>query len=211
MNDKQKILEYLKIRKIENCIHFTNVKNLPSIFREGILSREDMDIWDMAYEKNDVWRWDNLENAISVSVSCANYKMFYKLRQEKRSENWAVLVLDAYKVLQLDCAFCYTNAANNLVSSTSLEERKSFEAFKEMFSENVNGNNRCDLNLYDNETTDPQAEILVFDSIPKEAIEFVFFENQIAMEEYSEVIAESNALCACDRAYFFPRRDYSFW
>ena len=79
MNDKKQILISAKKRGIEHCVHFTNVLNLPSILSYGLLSKADLEYNWIDYNYNDDLRLDDLEEAISVSITSPNYKMFYQL------------------------------------------------------------------------------------------------------------------------------------
>lgn len=211
MIDKNKILTFAENRGIEHCIHFTNVLNLPSILSYGLLSKSDLEYNWIDYNYNDDLRLDDLENSISVSITSPNYKMFYQLRCNNPSKRWAVLVLDAMEILNLDCAFCYTNAANISVSSIPLTERKTYISFKSMFEEREGQATRAMMKLSSNEPTDPQAEILVFDSIPTSAIQFVLFNDYNIMEQYTPLLNDVNIPFTHDLGYFYPRRDYAFW
>ena len=211
MNDKKQILIAAKDRDIKHCVHFTNVINLPSILTHGLLSIADLEEAEVDYNFNDNLRLDNLEDSISVSISSPNYKMFYQLRNDNPSDNWVVLILDSAKILNLDCAFCYTNAANINVSSIPLVERKTYSAFQTLFAEKQDHATRKEMGLSPNEPTDPQAEILVFNPIPVSAIKMAYFNNVQVMEQYSTLLDIANIPFACNSKYYYPRHDYSFW
>lgn len=53
----------------------------------------------------------SLHRLLSLIIRC-----FIKL-DVKKEANWAVIILDVEKVLNLECAFCYTNAANSEITS----------------------------------------------------------------------------------------------
>lgn len=55
-----------------------------------------------------------------------------------------------------------------------------------MFSENNHYFTREQLKLSDNETTDPQAEILLFEEISYKSIKFVYFESEDVYNEYKD-------------------------
>ena len=211
MNDKRQILITAKERDIKHCVHFTNVLNLPSILTYGLLSIADLEEARVNYYYNDNLRLDNLEHSISVSISSPNYKMFYQLRNDNPSDNWVVLILDSTKILYLDCAFCYTNAANINVSSIPLAERKTYNAFQTLFAEKQNHATRQEMALSLDEPTDPQAEILVFNPIPVSAIKMAYFNNVQVMEQYSTLLDNADIPFACDSKYYYARHDYPFW
>lgn len=211
MNNKEQILAFAKERGIEHFIHFTNVLNLPSILSQGLLPRSTLDYNLCDYIHNDDLRLDGLEESISVSITSPNYKMFYKLRCDNPSQNWVVLVLDATQILNLDCAFCYTNAAHSSVSSISLSERRKYSTFKTLFNEKQDKPSRSEMGLCSYEPTDPQAEILVFNSIPISAIEFVFFNDGNIMEQYAPLLNNANIAFKREEGYYYPRHDFRFW
>ena len=211
MTDNEKIIHSARLRGIEYFVHFTNVTNLPNILTYGLLTKDTLDYNWIDYDFNDDLRLDDISNSISLSITSPNYKMFYKLRCENPSKKWVVLILNAYEILKLDCAFCHTNAANSSISNTSIDSRKTYTSFKNMFSERPGQLLREQLDLYDNETTDPQAEILVLDNIPSSAIQFAVFNNYIIKNQYENLFIDTNISYAADSGYFAPRRDYSFW
>lgn len=97
--NNQSIIQYAKSRHIEDCVHFTNVLNLKSIINYGLLPKSTLKEESMNFQENDVYRYDGFENATSLSITFPNYKMFYSIRTQDTSKNWAVLVIDAYSVL----------------------------------------------------------------------------------------------------------------
>lgn len=211
MTDKSKIMISVQERKIEHFIHFTNVLNLPSILSNGLLSKDILDYNWIEYNYNDDLRLDELSDSISLSISSPNYKMFYQLRCNNPSRNWVVLVLDAQQILDLNCAFCFTNAANSFVSRIPLKDRMTFDAFNSMFAERDNQVSRAQLKLSSFEPTDPQAEILVFDSIPTSAIQFALFNEYEIMNQYAPLLNINKIPYTRDLGYYYPRHDYSFW
>ena len=184
---KRKIVEAARTRRIEYLCHFTRKENLSSIQKYGLLSRQKLENAAMSFQSNDDQRFDGYRNSVSLSVTFPNYKMFWSLRQKNKSTQWAVILLDACKVLQYcECAFQRTNAASNKVRHVPIESRKTFESFDDMFYDE---NTRRARNLRDNETTDPQAEILCFDGIPPEFIKDIKYSGE----------------------YLDPRHDWSYW
>lgn len=208
---KREILLATQERNIKRLVHFTNVVNLSNIVKYGLLPISELDENEIEYDYNDELRLDNNPNSISISITSPNYKMFYKIRCEKDETNWAVIILDAEKVLNLDCAFCYTNAASSEITSTPLKDLKTLDAFEEMFSEYSGKPSRRTLGLHEYDTTDPQAEILVFDKIPVFAIKCVVFEDFITMNKFSNDLRQLGIRCIVDEDFFAPRRDYTYW
>lgn len=198
-------------RGIDSFIHFTNVMNLPSILQYGILPKKFLNDKLIEYSENDVLRLDGYTDATSISVTSPNYKMFYKYRRQNPSKRWAVLVMDAMCVIPLECAYCYTNAANQVITSIPIKNLMTVEAFDKMFAETNAQYSRKRMNLSENEPTDPQAEILVFDEITPKAIKYIFFDDYNTMVQYIPLLDSKNIVYSCDIGVFMPRHDYSFW
>ena len=199
--------EILK-RKLNLMVHFTNTENLENICKYGLLTRKELNDLDIEYEYNDQFRIDDLEDSISLSITFPNYKMFYSLRCNDRKKRWAVIELDLWSVLQLNCLYCFTNAASNEERYISLEDRKTDESFCFMFSEIEGRNTRDEMNLFDNETTNPQAEVLVLESIPVEYITRIVFDSQETLKEYKDILDNCDIYGEVDSSLFAPRHDY---
>ena len=206
-----KLINMCKERGIEELVHFTNVTNLPSILDQGLLSREYLDYYFIDYSYNDSYRMDSVKNSVSLSVTSPNYKMFYKLRCANPNTHWAIILLNAIDVLKLDCAFCYTNAANSYITNIPIDDRKTTRAFESMFMDELFGNKRSDIGLELYETTDPQAEILVMETIPVSAIDFIVFDSYGILNQYKPIIEARGISCSVDLGYYRPRRDYEYW
>jgi len=201
---ENEFVKFAKSRGIEFFVHFTRIENLHGIAEHGLLTRQNLDKMSVDYSYNDSQRLDNLTNSLSLSVTFPNYKMFYKYSQA--SSNWAVILLDAEKILSdFPCAFNYTNAANSDIKNKSKEERMTLDAFKGMFYEGV----RTARQLSKNEPTDPQAEILCFSDIPTNYFKAVVFKNSWKADEYRQIFP--NVPCNVDSDYFAPRHDWAYW
>ena len=177
MNDiREAIASKALERGVCNLVHFTRQENLESIKAYGLIPRQELENSSAPFIFNDRNRIDGFPNSISLSVTSPNYKMFYSYRQRDTSTRWAVIFLNANKVLRnCDCAFNYTNAANNAVTRKPIESRKNLAAFESMF---YDARTRKARGLKDNESTDPQAEILCFDPIPPDFLEDIVFSGE---------------------------------
>ncbi len=204
-------LQRAQERDIQYLVHFTRLENLQEIARRGLISRKNLDAANANYIYNDKQRMDNLRDTISLSVTFPNYRMFYKYKKSAPDANWAMILLDAEKVLaELDCAFNFANASSNSVKSIPIARRMTLDAFDKMFYE-PEKDSRFNRNLRDNEPTDPQAEILCFDKIPVDFFSKIVFENNSALQVASEIFNGKNVPCAVENNYFAPRHDYRFW
>ena len=71
----------LQNRGVKHLYHFTNIDNLSSILRHGILSVNKLRSNGIKYFYNDPNRYDGNPDAISISISFPNSKLFYKFRK----------------------------------------------------------------------------------------------------------------------------------
>ena len=212
-------------RGITILCHFTRIENLQSILREGLQGRSLLEPRGQQFLFNDEDRADQHPEAICLSISFPNYKMFWGIRKRKKKikdSQWVVLLLDAKVLWELDCAFCRTNAASGtikpLLSKEQIDDQKKPEALKGMFAEDYCDSirkiqiRRQNLQIPDNYTTDPQAEILVFDQISTKYIKEVHFHSEIAREEcfFNKQEVYSQTFCSSEE-YFQPRHDWRFW
>ncbi len=167
---KSKVVTPLSIindRGINYFVHYTRIDNLESIIKNGLCSVEYMEKHGIPYIPNDIQRLDGRRDAISLSVSFPNYKNFYKARQNADSD-WCVIRLDPRKVVELECAYFCTNAANSNWRIIDWSRLNNAECFELMFHEN-----RRSPQIPKRYTTDPQAEIMVKDRIPGDFIDSV--------------------------------------
>ena len=105
-------------------------------------------------------------------------------------------------------------------SVTSLTQRRTPNALRGMFVEdcaNRQGSriSRRDLEIPDNYPTNPQAEVLVFDSIPTQYIKKVHFWAVPALRGWSSsnpvIYSQDSQKFSTTRQYFRPRSDHKSW
>jgi hypothetical protein len=135
--------------------------------------------------------------------------MFYE-RRKNLGGAWAVIRLRAAILWKLDCAFCRTNAASKLIHHIDINKRKSVAALKAMFGDLPKGL-RGKLYLPDRYTTDPQAEVLVLETIPTRYIESVYFESSPPTRGWKRKGGGHVIYTKVDRRVFEPRIDYEYW
>lgn len=70
--------DLLKQFGITNLCHFTNIKNLESILMNGIMPISKLIESDIKFYNSDKNRFDQKENAISLSFQNPNVKMLYQ-------------------------------------------------------------------------------------------------------------------------------------
>lgn len=206
------IQEFCAKRGIENLVHFTRMENLSMILQKGLMSRKELSGLPAAERPifNDHERLDGHTEAVCLSISFTNYQMFYKYNQNNPSA-WCVLLLNPSILWDLDCAFCQANASSSAISRTPIEERKSYNSLVQMFSnvENVPRDNSAIPAYY---PTNPQAEVLVFDTIPINYIRGVHFKSIAAMQNWQKSSHQPNCLSMeASSIYFTYRQDFREW
>lgn len=223
---REEIEKIIQDRGIKKLYHFTQAKNLNSIFERGIMSRNTIYNLRIDAAVNDNERWDRHTDAISVSISGPNYQMLYALKKGKQNrgetcpgDTFVLLELDPSLLYELDCAFYPTNAASNRVRHASKTEFQGAQALENMFADGVlcpaGTYSRAKWNLDSCETSDPQAEVLVFETIPARYIKCVLFETEEMDYEYSRWVTNRSHIPFKNLLYddmpFKPRRDFSDW
>ena len=212
--NKEIIKQEIKKRGIRHLYHFTRASNLESILNYGILPRTTLDNYSLQYEYNDAERFDRCTNAVCTSIEFPNYKMFWSLRKNT-SADWVVLELDAKILYELDCAFCWENASKSDISRIRIEERKSCAAFKGLFDNRV-GRPQRDPRLNDSDPTNPQAEVLVFSSIPVDYITNIYFNDENTKNNYINHVnilstMAEREMVRVSTSVFKYRVDYENW
>ena len=174
------IKSFLQERGISELVHFTNIKNIDSIKKYGLLSINKMNEMGIKYYANDKSRYDGYRDAICLSISRVNEPLFVQYCS-KSNDEFVTLYIDA-SMLYIENnkrIYCQTNAAN---SDKSIVKGNSISELKAMFNDNVTYNvnssyesrtiSRVEKKRKGNETTDIQAEILWFDNVPLKYIKF---------------------------------------
>lgn len=209
------MLSHIQDRGVQHLVHFTRIRNLPGILRYGLLSREELTSRGIDHAINDLYRFDHLP-AVCLSVSFPNYKMFYGLRMDYPAEDWAVLRLKPELIDKKRCAFSHANAAKRELANSPLEPRMTPEALKGMFADHTGMPARATLNIPDHFTTNPQAEILVLDSIEPSYITDVIIDAKERVKNYGAIQAlakEHNGLTKFlhGKQLFDARSDFAHW
>jgi hypothetical protein len=203
-------------QRVQHLIHFTRLENLQSILKHGLLSRENLAKLRIPHIVNDDVRLDGMPDAVCLSVSFPNYRMLYAKRMQKPRTDWVILRLRPELVERKRCAFNPTNAASSDVSSTPLPVRMSSTAAVAMFQDRPGVAPRSQLGIPSNFTTDPQAEILVFDVIEPDYIVDIVFDSHrkwISPPAVEFAVREASASYNCEEgpALFGCRADYRYW
>jgi hypothetical protein len=195
-------------RQIKALFHFTRESNLNSILHRGLLRRSEIEEKGIDYTYNDDERLDGHLNSISCSISFPNYRMFYRLRCENEGEKWVVLALSPNILIDKTCSYYPRNAATGCYHGVDPNTFQDAAAFDAMFGD-VGGIKREDLNIPTHFTTDPQAEVLVFDDIEPKYIMSVVVNTK---QQKERLLAEHDGLDVkwISKA-FRGRKDYEHW
>lgn len=199
----------VKSRNIEYVWHFTKIENVDSILTKGLIPRASLEAQNAPVAYNDQYRFDGHKNANCLSIGHPNYKMFYSLRCQNANQSWVVVAFKPEILWLKDCAFCHENAASNNVTAIPINLRKGVAAFERMFAPVEGKPDRATIKLPDDCPTNPQAEILVFDTIEPQYIIGV-----ITPDKQSEQILKAkypNFDFLYHRAFYSARLDYEHW
>lgn len=194
------------LQGIASLYHFTRVENLPSIFQYGLRPVQALQSNRIPFRWNDEHRIDGHEDAICVSISHPNEKLFYRWRMNNPAQRWAVLSLDPAILWESEVAFCAHNAADRRISK---QDRKSLGTAKTFGGLFVNGDaqpTRTEQGLAPYDPTDVQAEVLVFEEIPSSAITGVVFSDPASLAQWQSVVGERDVIVHADRMGLFGLR-----
>ena len=228
-NRASEIQQICEKRGIRFLCHFTRIENLDGILRHGLLGRSVLEKSGQDFLFNDPDRVEGHRDAVCLTISFPNYRLFYKFRaqqsgpgEEVSDSQWAVLLLDPSVLWKFECAFCQENAATGVIRDTQLENLKTPEALENMFIDDYTDNRgrrnqRESLRIPANYPTHPQAEVLVFERIPAQHIEGISFLNAEARDPVRDkwrpinMNANNEILFYTGTQYFDDRRDWRRW
>ena len=201
---------FIEVHEIRHLVHFTRIENLTSIMEHGIVSRAEL---PPGFVSNDSSRFDEFLEASCLTVGYPNWSMFYKYRCQYADSNWAVLTVSPDALTTLPCLFHASNAASGQFrdkSAHALETRMGLCGLQAMFYDEPPGI-RNGRSLDSCWTTDPQAEILIFETIPVDSITSVTLlrPDDDAVAKVAEL--DPAMPCSIGGWLFKPRRDYQFW
>jgi hypothetical protein len=186
LEESVQIRSHVLLKSIGPIIHYTPIQNLPSIAESGIVSISESKVKSLNVVMNDSQRLDNLRDWISTSIMHPNYPYLHSLRTREPHKQFAILELDPKLLWTHDWVAFPTNAAAKESQSLLLNDPNRLlgmngliSLFKEGISRdrlNPRKISRSTYNLGDNETTDPQAEVMFHREIPISSIKKIHFE-----------------------------------
>jgi len=165
-------------RGITRLCHFTQSRNLAHIFGDnnGILSRHTLVAHDMPHNPTDPNRFDGCDNLICCSIEYPNTYYFSTVRsRDLLFKDWVVLLLKPDYLWTAGTKFCPCNAAK----ACGAHIKDGYDTFLTLFSNVTPGSgfNRSSTHLAC-APTDIQAEVLIVDPIPLDAITAIAVESE---------------------------------
>lgn len=148
---KEEYLNVLKKYNVVSFYHFTNIVNIDSILKNGLLNKKYMDSNNIKYSYTDPKRSDSQLNCISLSMVTANKAMLFKKKNDIHTE-WVIIEIDAEKIINdyySKIYFCKYNASSPSTIKM-LDNNKNYLMSISAFS-----------NMFENGKPTYQAELLV--------------------------------------------------
>lgn len=165
-------------RRNLKLFHFTDVRNLESIFEHGIVPRTHPQFQRLNIHRMDTSRLDN--NGTCLSVGFPNYRMLWSKRI--RENSFAIVELDTLCLISGNWLAFPTNSATfNHVDRTQFA---GIQALERIFEDNVPTTrgvpaSRENLGIKNGWSTDPQAEVVVNERIDPKFIMEVHFDQPL--------------------------------
>lgn len=179
------IAKSLRTRKVQKLVHFTNIENLASILKIGLLPRKTLEEQNINFVYSDESRIEGRKDCICLSVEYPNNKMLFK--KYNTIGEYVVLVLNAKPILLNDDKkyYLFINAAS-VPNSLKSDKLTAPIYFENMFQKQV-GKNKLDRDekLPSFVPTCEQAEILLQGSVDINDIQEVHFRNE---KDYNDFI-----------------------
>lgn len=213
--ETKKIQDIVSQRKITTLVHFTRLDNLVSILENGLVSRETAFIKNINMFITDQDRFDGHLDSISASISFPNYKMFFHKRRQL-SGDWVVLFISPEVLWKKNSAFYEKNAASSTMSASSHKSSASdleFMFHNDAINPMGKGTDRAHLFLKDDQPTDPQAEVMISETIEINFITDIIFSSKHLSHQYNSLLQNNstNIQAHFCKEFFYPRHDHSFW
>lgn len=185
--EKAMLRQILESRGIKSFVHFTRIDNLKGILERGLVPVLFHEIDNIETMFNDEQRIDSKLDCTSFSIEFPNYRLFSRFRNYKfPGQRWAVISVMAEVIFSQDniSYFYHSNAAG---TKTFPDGQFTAEALENMFCESLITKKgkviyRSNLDIEDNMTTDPQAEVLISHTIDKSYISNISF---CTLEDFS--------------------------
>ena len=122
----------------------------------------------------------------------------------EKIDGWAILSIQTDVIWKLTCKFTLSNAKRMSPWRFEQDQSSSAEAFEKLFGHPEEREPQLAASL----TTDPQAEVMIYDALPQSYIESVLVKNEMLakhIREFSDVSVDVRP------DLFRPRQDHLRW
>ena len=206
-------------RGITKLVHFTRIENAPSIIQQGLLTRADIRRDSQSkIAVNDRRRLDRRLDFSSLSISRINHRVHWDFTKRFPDANWCILTFDVSLLWSQKCLFCATNAARSGAVAEAERAGWSAAGLEALFVDPARTSRgeilRSQLvqgGLPENETTDPQAEVLVHGTVPWHFIRSVTVATRSSYWEIRSAVQGTDIDVEVDEDAFKRRADYRKW
>jgi hypothetical protein len=195
------IQEYAAAIDVKQLVHFTRESSLDSIMQRGLITRNTL-VLEGFTAFNDNVRAD-YTHAVCVSIGFPNYKMWFGIKKDNPDVDWVILVIEPSALWELPCAFCLANAVLGAVAGIPIAQRQTLQAFQGMYAD-VPGKERVKLNIPGYWPTNPQAEVLMLNGIPRNYIRGVIALNNTQEKRLQAKYPGLKCGRRCEHAEFQP-------
>lgn len=158
-----KLKHCLHRRNIQYLIHFTDSTNIPSIWINGLLSRDYMKDFKIKYQYNDNKRLDNYLDYISLSITNYNKQLYNAYKKRGAINDGVLIYVDSsilYKETNHRIYFVSNAASSHVPHGSSVEDFENMFANKVQWRIHNQSKTYYRYNQNINEPTYFQAEIL---------------------------------------------------
>jgi len=202
--DFSEIAHWLKRRRITKLFHFTHIDNLESILRDGFQTREYLDSNLKIYTPSDHDRLDGFTESLSFSIGKPN-SLLLPEKNLKSDFKLVLLEVAANNLLTQNFGAFPSNAANGYFQEILSKDKTRFVGVTGLKGMYLNEDLRKKAVLPIEEPTDPQSEILFFDSIESSKIIGVHISEwfpETEREKFTKIISnypdlKRDYICKC--------------
>lgn len=174
---KEDIPRFLFARNVTSMFHFTSIKNLESIAANGFLGRETLSAKNLNFTPSDEIRYEPILDGVCFSLSRPNYYMAAR----KIMSGHEMVLLELHGLSDLLTSLNFVASPGNFGSPLLKRKIESWpedfiggQGLMNMFA---NSEIRKKYLVPDFEPTDPQAEIIMLESVPWRYVSKVYFPN----------------------------------
>lgn len=208
---KVKELElFLIARGIEHLYHFTSIQNLESLRANGFLGRETLISSGLSFQVSDFARVEPISDAICFSFSKPNKFMM----MNKISAGRDIVLLELDRPLEILSTKRFIASPGNFgrhaIKSEFMNWPEKFVGGLGLTRLFLNDDLRSKYSLQPFETTDPQAELILLDSLPWRYVRRIYspsskeYATQSRIREFTKVDSDGIEFVSQNLEMFKP-------